>query len=344
MKFQNVCLESLTCVLPPDAWSSDAIEERLRPVYDRLHLPFGRLELMTGIRERRFWATPMLASEASAQAGRKALRASACHTRDIDLLAHCAVCRDRLEPATAAYVHGLLELASHTQIFDISNACLGWVNALALAGGLIDSGKIRRGLIVAGENGRPLVERTISELLDPKHTRNTIKPFFANLTIGAGAAAGIVSHCSVASDGAPRLLAAVVETDTRHNNLCEGHSASGDALEMQTDSEELLNAGISVAERAWAEFKKESGWDEDTPDCIITHQVGRAHRRRLFAALNLDPERDFSTFEFLGNVGSVSLPATCALAVEEGVIKPGDRVALLGIGSGLSCMMLAMQW
>ena len=77
---------------------------------------------------------------------------------------------------------------------------------------------------------------------------------------------------------------------------------------------------------------------------FICHQVGATHRRKLYEMLELDPARDFSTFETLGNMGSVSLPATLALAVEAGAVKAGDRVALLGIGSGINCMMLALEW
>ncbi len=54
MHFENVCIESLAVALPEEICPSAAIEERLRPLYERLKLPFGRLELMTGIRERRF--------------------------------------------------------------------------------------------------------------------------------------------------------------------------------------------------------------------------------------------------------------------------------------------------
>ena len=113
---------------------------------------------------------------------------------------------------------------------------------------------------------------------------------------------------------------------------------------MQTDSEELLNAGISVAERAWKKFEKETGWTTDTPQHFITHQVGRAHQRRLYEALGIDETKDFSTFHELGNVGSVSLPITLAKAVESGRIQSGEKAALLGIGSGLSSIMMAIEW
>ena len=161
--------------LPDEVWSSELLEEKLAPVYSRLKLPQGRLELMTGIRERRFWSRPTLPSAASAMAGKKAMEKAGTRPEDIDLLIHSAVCRDRLEPSTAAYVHGLLGLTQRTMIFDVSNACLGFLNAMAVAANMIESGQIRRALICSGENGRPLVENTIAKLnSDETLTRNSI--------------------------------------------------------------------------------------------------------------------------------------------------------------------------
>jgi acyl-CoA:acyl-CoA alkyltransferase len=344
MKFSAVAIEALAYALPPEAWTSAALEEKLAPLYQRLRLPEGRLELMTGIRERRFWPADFPASAASAEAGKKLLAQTGLDPREIDLLAHCAVCRDRLEPATAAYAHRLIGLGPHTQIFDLSNACLGLVNGLTVAGAMLESGQARRALLVAGENGRPLVERTIARLNDGTLDRQQIKSYFANLTIGAGAVAVLLVRAELARPGAPRLLASVVETDTSAAGLCEGDTARDGGLDMQTDSEGLLQAGVEVAARCWARFKAETGWDERTADVVICHQVGRQHQRQLYARLGIDEAKDFSTFPWLGNVGSVSLPITLARAVEEGRVRPGAKIALLGIGSGLSCQMSALQW
>jgi 3-oxoacyl-[acyl-carrier-protein] synthase III len=338
MDFSNVAVEAMAYALPPEVVTSDAIEDRLSPLYERLNLPQGRLELMTGIRERRFWPEGFSASQASAEAG-EALLAKGVPGKEIDLLIHSAVCRDRLEPATASYVHRLMGLGSNVQILDVSNACLGFLNALILAGGLIESGQIKRAVIVAGENGRPLVDRTIEILNERDLDRQTIKPFFANLTIGAGAVAWSIVHRDLLDrEDAPLIGRGVVETDTSHNDLCEGDS-SGDALEMQTDSEELLHAGIEVATRAWDKFSLHTGWTPETPELIITHQVGRAHTKAVFESIGLDPEKNYSSFETLGNCGSVSLPITYSLAHEAGKVALGCSTAFLGIGSGLSCIV-----
>jgi 3-oxoacyl-[acyl-carrier-protein] synthase-3 len=344
MRFKNVCIESIAVALPGEAWTSTAIEERLRPLYERLRLPFGRLELMSGIRERRFWPAGTRPSDASAAAGRAVLACSAIDPAQIEAFMHAAVCRDMLEPATAAFAHRKIGLPAKAQVFDVSNACLGFLNSLTILAAMIDSGQIRCGMVVAGENGRPLVERTLQHLLTAPLDRNQIKPFFANLTIGSGAAAAIVCHRSLVRDRPHRLLSGVCLAATEHSELCQGDAAGGNGLEMQTDSEQLLVAGVDVAKRTWAAFREETGWEDASVDRFVCHQVGAVHRRRLYEALGIDPARDFSTFETLGNMGSVSLPATLVKAVESGAITEGNRVGLLGIGSGINCMMLALEW
>lgn len=335
----------MACVIPPERVASTDIEARLAPLYERLRLPEGRLELMTGIRARHFWPHPIRPSEAAAEAGAKALAQSAFGPGDIDLLMHCGVCRDRLEPATAAYVHGLLGLGPATQIADISNACLGFLNGLVFAGGLIESGQIRRALLVSGENGRPLLEHTIRSLLEGPHTRKSVKPYFANLTIGAGAVAAVLCHHDDLDRGRDTLalLGGGCRTDSAANKLCEGDSAGTDGLAMLTEAEALLDAGIALAESTWKDFLPSLGWSVETPSRVVCHQVGRAHQRRLLEALGIDPAKDFVTYPEMGNVGSVSLPLTLAQAVEAGAIARGQTAALLGIGSGLSCLMVGVE-
>jgi 3-oxoacyl-[acyl-carrier-protein] synthase-3 len=341
MKFENVCIESLAVALPDEVWSSAAIEQRLRPLYERLKLPAGRLELMSGIRERRMWPAGTRPSDASAQAGRAVLAKSALGAGRVELFVHAAVSRDMLEPATASFAHRKIGLPATAQIFDLSNACLGFLNALTVAAGLIESGQIRCALVVSGENGRPLVEQTLQTLLATTLSRNAIKPYFANLTIGSGAVAAMVCHRSLVKGRAHRLLGGVARAATQHSELCQGDTHGADALAMQTDSEQLLIAGVGLAQETWRDFTAEQG---ALFDRFICHQVGSTHRRKLYETLGLDLAKDFSTFETLGNTGSVALPATLCAAVDAGAVQEGHRVGLLGIGSGLNCLMLALEW
>jgi 3-oxoacyl-[acyl-carrier-protein] synthase-3 len=343
MRFNHVCIEALAVSLPAEVMTSAAIEAELLPLYERLKLPLGRLELMTGIRERRIWPAGTRPSDASAAAGKAVLEQSKLNASQIELFIHAAVSRDMLEPATASFAHNAIGLPATTQIFDLSNACLGFLNSLTMAAAMIESGQIKCALVVAGEHGRPLVDQTLRTLREQPLSRNAIKPFFANLTIGSGAVAAIVCHRDLAPAG-HRLVGGVARAATQHSALCQGDTHGAEALAMQTDSEQLLVAGVTLASVTWADFTRETGFNAENTNRFICHQVGSVHRRKLYETLGLDLVKDFSTFATLGNMGSVSLPATLAIAAKEGQVKSGDRVSLLGIGSGLNSLMLALEW
>ena len=348
MRFQHVCLEALCYRLPDEVVTSEAIEERLADVYERLGLPAGRLELMTGIRQRRFFAPGTRPGEISARTARDAIEASGIDAGRFGALLHGSVCRDQLEPATASGVHATSGLPADTMILDVSNACLGLLNGCLLLANMIELGQVQAGVVVGTEIGRELVEGTIDSLInDTALTRQTIKPAFASLTIGSGSAAIVLCDRRLSQTG-HRLLGGVVRCDTAAHQLCAGgvsiEDHGDDRPRMETDSEALLHAGIELAAATWAETREVLGWSNDCVDKAFTHQVGRAHRNMLYQRLGLDPAIDYSTVEFLGNTGATALPIAAAMGEEAGHLEQGDRVAWLGIGSGLSSVMLGFQW
>jgi len=344
MQYSNVCLNSFGYELPPNVVTSAEIERRLAPVYERLKLPPGRVELMSGISTRRFWNRGTLPSEGAALAGRKALEASGVSPGEIDCLIFTSVCRDMIEPATAAFVHRTLGISEQCHIFDISNACLGFLNGMVVMANMIELGQVRRGLIVAGETAEELVESTIRHLLtDSLLTRKSIKPLFASLTIGSGAVALVMEDRRL-SDTGHYLLGSACRAGTSYNDLCQGGQNAEQGTLMSTDSELLLEKGVKTASLCWKAFLAKMNWTEDSIDRFFCHQVGKAHARLLFQTLGLESSRNFETLAELGNVGSVSAPVTMAMGIDQGALRQGDNAALLGIGSGINALMLGIRW
>lgn len=113
---------------------------------------------------------------------------------------------------------------------------------------------------------------------------------------------------------------------------------------MQTDSISVMKYGVELGVKTWASMLARFGLKPQEIDKVICHQVGKGHREQVLKSLGIPLEKDFPTFPFLGNMGTVSLPMTASLAEERGFLKKGDRVAFLGIGSGLNCLMLAVDW
>lgn len=341
MHYNRVCLEGLSCVLPEERVPTAEIESRLAPCYDRLRLPAGRLELMSGIRERRFFPPGTRPSDVSIKAADRAIEASGIDRRHIGALIHGSVCRDFLEPATACRVHHALGLPAECLVFDLSNACLGVLSGAMQIAGMIELGQIRAGVVVGTECGRTLVENTIERLnSDLSLTRDSVKLSVASLTIGSASAAMVLCDAEL-SQTENQLSTAVCRSASAGHQLCQ---SQGHTEVMQTDSERLMRAGVEAGAETFLDLLEEAGWTAQDIDKTFCHQVGSAHRKMMLDRLGLRPEADFPTYEWLGNTGSAALPAALALGREEGWLDPNDRVALLGIGSGINCLMMGVEW
>ncbi len=347
MIFNDVRLEAIGATIPDEIWSSDLIERKLAPLYQRLKLPEGRLALMSGIDERRVWPPGTVPSGPSIASGRQAIAAADIDPGRIGCLIHASVCRDFLEPATASRVHHELGLPAKCWVYDVSNACLGLINGAVQIAGLIQSGAIEAGIVVGTENSRPLLQGTIDALnADTTVTRKTVKPAFASLTIGSGSCAWLLTHASI-SKSQTRLDAGIAIANTRHHDLCRSDddtAGAGMMPLMETDSERLMREGIATGTAALEELLGETGWSRERIDRTVCHQVGGKHRSEMLASMRLPLERDAITFPFLGNTGSVALPLTLAAAAQHDQITRGDKVTLLGIGSGINSVMMAATW
>lgn len=344
INYSRVCLDTIGYELPPRTVSSEHIEERLSVLYDRLRLPVGRLELMSGIRERRLWPQGTKPSHAATLAGRQVIEQAHLNPQNIECLVFTSVSRDMMEPATASFVHDKLGVSPAALVFDISNACLGFLDGMVMLANMIELGQVSNGMVVSGETAEDLLESTLVALMaDTTLTRKTIKPAFASLTIGSGAVA-LYMRKTRKNEDRLRLVHGAWRANTTHCNLCHGGQSGGNTVLMSTNSEELLHRGVETALATWDAFSHRDGWKASDIDRFFCHQVGSAHAKLLFEKLGLSPEKNFETLQILGNVGSVSAPITMAMAMEQGVFTSGQKGALLGIGSGIHCMMLGVEW
>ena len=348
MRYTNVAIESLGYTLPSEIVTTSEIEQRLTPAYQRMRLPEGRLELMTGIAERRFWERGILPGDKSIESGKQAIGAAEIDPQKIGMLIHGSVCRDHLEPATACRVHDGLGLRRDCMIYDLSNACLGQLNGIALAANAIELGQIEAALIVGTEDSRDLVENTIRSLNnDESWTRKTIKMAVASLTIGSASSAILLTHRGISQAG-NFLRAVSAQANTQFHDLCQSGTdeAAADDMRplMNTDSERLMAEGIQTGITTFDQFLADSQWSREDIHQSFCHQVGAAHRKLMLESLRLPEANDFSTFQWLGNTGSAALPVTLAIGVEQGRVASGSNLGLLGIGSGINCLMVGATW
>ncbi len=339
MKYTKVFIDAIGYELGPNVVTSSELEKRILPMLDSLHIPPGQLETLTGIRERRWWNQGFPLSEGAASAGRKALEQADLNAADLGALVYAGVCREHSEPATAAAVADKLGVNPSTAVFDISNACLGVLNGILDIANRIELGQIKAGMVVSCESSREINDSMIASMLVDRSFDN-FRLSLATLTGGSGAVAVVLTDGSF---GGPhkkhKLLGGVYRSACEHNKLCIWHRDH-----MSTDATAVLKYGVALGQQTWKDLLAELNVGAEDFGKVICHQVGGAHKKNVLNALGIPEAKDFSTYEYLGNMGTVALPAAAAIADEREFLAAGDTVAFLGIGSGLNTIMLGVKW
>ncbi|MBS7457453.1 3-oxoacyl-ACP synthase III [Coralloluteibacterium stylophorae] len=338
MLFQHVAIAGLAHVDAPHRLSSDEINARLKPTLERLGIKTDVLQDVAGIHARRLWDDDVLASDAATLAAVKALADAGIDPDRVGLLVNTSVSRDYLEPSTASIVAGNLKLSETCQNFDLANACLAFINGMDVASRMIDRGEIDYALIVDGETANLAYEKTLERLASENATAEQFRNELATLTLGCGAAAMVLARAELAP-GAPRYKGGVTRSATEWNGLCRGNLDR-----MVTDTRLLLIEGLKLAQKTFVAAKSALGWAVDELDEFVIHQVSRAHTKAFVDAFGIDPKKVMTIFGEHGNIGPASVPIVLSKLREMGRLKKGNRVALLGIGSGLNCTMAEVEW
>ena len=338
MLFQHVAIAGLAHIDAPRQLTTAEINARLQPTLDRLGIKTNVLEDVAGIHARRLWDDEVQASDAATLAGVKALADAGVDPSRIGLLVNTSVSRDFLEPSTASIVSGNLGLSDTCQNFDVANACLAFLNGTDIASRMIERGEIDYALIVDGETANLAYEKTLERMTRPDATEEEFRNELATLTLGCGAAAMVLARAELAP-GAPRYRGGVTRAATQWNTLCRGNLDR-----MVTDTKMLLTEGLKLAQKTFIAARQALGWAVDELDEFVIHQVSKVHTKAFVDAFGIDPRKVMTIFGEHGNIGPASVPIVLSKLREMGRLKKGDRIALLGIGSGLNCSMAEVVW
>jgi 3-oxoacyl-[acyl-carrier-protein] synthase III len=333
-RYANTAALSVCGVDAPHVVTSAEFDERLAATYRRVGLRPGLLENLAGITERRWWPRDVGFADAAAMAGAKALAEAGVDPAQVGLMIDTSVSRAHLEPSAAVAVHHALGLPPTCMNFDVANACLGFLNGMQLAAMMIDAGRIEYALVVDGEGARELHENTLERLARPNATREDVLSQFATLTLGSGAAAMVLGRADAHPEG-HRMVGSVLRAATEHHELCVG-----DLNAMTTDAKGLLDAGMAISGAMWNDAKAQFDWSQ--MDRYIAHQVSQVHTAAMCRTLDIDSDRVPRSFPTRGNMGPASIPFTLATQVDS--LQTGDRVMLMGVGSGLNGCCTELEW
>lgn len=332
---KDTAVLSVCAVEAPLVVTSEEFDAQLMRTYERTGMKPGMIEQLAGVTERRWWPEDVTFVDAAAMAGAKALAEAGVDPSDVGLLINTSVCRTGIEPANAVGVHDQLGLSTSCLNFDVTNACLGFLNGIQLAGSLIDAGQVDYALLVDAEGLRGLQQTTLDRLAGDDTTAEDLKLQFATLTLGSGAAAMVLGRASEHSEG-HRVTGGVSRSGSEHKDLC-----TGSLTLMETDSRALFNAGIELASQTWRDALAD-GKDWAGADWFVAHQTSVVHLNALAKVIGVPTEQVPMTVPTFGNLASAAVPFTLAKQVPR--IKPGQQVILLGIGSGLNTSFAEIIW
>lgn len=342
-KWEKVCIGAIAGELPETKVTTAWLEAQLRPLYTELQIPAGYIELLSGIKERRWWQENELLSTGAVRAAKKALVLAGVAGSDVQALIYAGVCREHFEPATACHIANELQIKGQAVVHDVSNACLGVLNGIITIANQIELGQIKYGVVLACESARNITLKMLAAML-AKREMDFFRQSFAVLTGGSGAVAVVLMLKTIAPAHAHELIGGVVGADPQFYHLCHWGVDNAGRESLVIDSAAVLKYGLGISSSTFAAYLDHLQLQRHQLDKVICHQVSQKHNRGVLDLLQIPPAKDYTSYTHLGNIGAVSLPLTANLAAADGFLQKDDFVSFLGIGSGFNTVMLGLRW
>jgi 3-oxoacyl-[acyl-carrier-protein] synthase-3 len=309
-------------------------EDLMATTRHRTHID---LERLTGIHERRVSVGEEDSLSLAVGAARECVARSAYDAGELEVVISCSITKYRdgltqwLEPPMSVAVANAIG-ASDAQTFDVSNACAGMLTGVFILNNWIRLGVVRNGMVVSGEYISQLGQNAA------KHVHNILSRELASLTLGDAGAALILER---APEGSAGINVAGFTTIADHSRLCLAYPARHEAgARMFTKSRAIHQVAIADTPILLQEALDAAGIDIMDVDCVIPHQTSaraiRKGMKEVTEALGAAPRNDaVVTVDRYGNTASTTHTVALIEELEAGRLHAGDRVALIGLASGL---------
>lgn len=292
-------------------------------------LPYDWMSTQMGIHERRMVTDDQTPSQLAIYAAEKALASCPELNPDsIDALVFCGIERDMAEPATAHVIQRALGLnAAH--VFDVANACYGFLEGIILVSSLIEAGLVRRGLVVTGEISTKMSRRVIEQLKSGL-TKQAAKHLWGMLSVGDAGGAIIVG---ASTDGQSGFMKFHQKSQSQHVKLCQYKWRRNGDVDANMNMAQIVARGLKLNKQIYRETLDELGWDR--VDWAIAHQTGRTAFEHAVALHGIDKRKIMKTYPKLGNITTATMPMSFNKLKRSGRLIAGDRIGGLFAGSGL---------
>jgi 3-oxoacyl-[acyl-carrier-protein] synthase-3 len=282
--------------------SSAAIGSRRIPseeVDRAFGMPPGKLRLRAGIESLAYAADDENELTLGARAARQALHAAACGAHELDWILATSETH-RGFPSLAAQLHSQLLARENCGALDVGGACLGLLNELAVAQGLITSGQAR----------------TIAVLTSDVHSR-TFKPGLVAGEFGGLFGDGASAFILRADNGnMPQPAYSLGEFFFGCAGQYAGAIRVADApngnLDVHFDGEALSRAAITRLEKVVQDIELRSGIAKSSLQGLATHQPNPRLVALLAKQCGLPQDKFPVVARSFGNLGS----STCGVALD----------------------------
>jgi 3-oxoacyl-[acyl-carrier-protein] synthase-3 len=291
------------------------------PIAKRLGVDENWIVARTGVVERRAAAPGDLLYSYAAEAGTEALRRAGVDPGEVDLVLVATMTHEQLTPSAAALVAAEIG-APEAGAIDVGAACTGFVSALALAAGQVETGRGRCVLVIGADLG--------TRLIDPDD-RSTAALF------GDGAGAVVVTP---AADGG-RIGPVDLGADGRRADLVQAGREEG-IIRMQ--GHDTFRQAVDRLSESTRAALAASGDSLEDIDLFVYHQANSRIIRAVGERLGLPPSRVVDSVPRYGNTSAASIPIALAEAEAEGRLAPGHKVLLAAFGGGLTWGAAVVEW
>jgi 3-oxoacyl-[acyl-carrier-protein] synthase-3 len=274
----------------------------------------------TGVRTRRRAAPSERLSDMATWAGRRALADADLDPYDLDMVLVATMSQDEITPNAAPLVAHALG-AERAGVMDIGAACSGFLAALRMAAGQIETGRADRVLVVGAEAMTRLLD------FDDAKTAHLFGDGAAAVVLGADGTGGI-GPILLAADGG--LGGAITCSYEDRVIRMDGHST------YQTAVKRLSEATVAAVARA--------GLELDEVDLFVYHQANGRIIRAVGERLDLEPAKVADYVAHMANTSAASIPLTLSLLREDNRLRSGQKVLVAAIGAGFTWGAGVIEW
>jgi acyl-CoA:acyl-CoA alkyltransferase len=326
--------------LPSSCVSSVEVEQK---VIGNKPIPAGLIERLTGVKNRRFIDEGITSSDLAANAAQLALIDAGVDVSDIDLLIFASASHDIAEPATSNLVQAKLG-CSKAACIDVKNACNSFLSALDVAAAYIETCRAQTILVATGEVLSPWIDWSINGV-------DEMKTKLAGLTLGDAGAACIVARSGDNGQGAAHEFYPATSISEGEHWALSTIMAGGTLMVRDVSraffecySGDLSTLALSRLPNLIRSSCDGMGWRIEDVDVVVPHQVSVSIVRKISELVGIPFERCVLTISRFGNTAAASIPLALSSAREEGRLKKGDKILLVGGAAGFSGVVLPIVW